>query len=135
MSATASSVALAAPPTIGVWCGRSKPSAFSASVASAITALTLSVLPARNAIETSFCAHSSGSVKCSIVSSIVESSSTPHKPSEHSSRRSPARAVRIEMSGRASMSKSPSTRITTLRCGWLRASDWLMRLVSMRCCT
>ena len=34
-----------------------------------------------------------------------------------------------------SMSKSPSSRITTLRCGWLRASDWLMRLVSMRCCT
>jgi len=59
MSAMGSRLALAAPATSGVWWGRSKASASRASVASAMTAVTLSVLPAFKAIETSCWAHSS----------------------------------------------------------------------------
>lgn len=59
----------------------------------------------------------------------------PDRPSEHRSQRSPGFASRTDMSGVRSMSKSPSTRMTTLRWGWVSASSAEMRPVSTRCWT
>ena len=133
MSARASRLELAAPPTRGVWWGRSKASASSARVASAMTTVTLSVLPAFRAMVTSCWAHSAWSETDSRTSAMVESSKTPQRPSEQSIHRSAGRALLMEISGLGSMSKSPRTLMTTLRWGWLFASAGEMRPVLIRC--
>ena len=83
----------------------------------------LSPPPARSASWTSRSAHASTSAIVAIVSSMVSALTKPDRPSEHSSHRSPLRASRTDRSGVTSGSKSPSTRITTDRCGWCSASS------------
>ncbi len=66
---------------------------------------------------------------------MVSRLTTPDRPSEHSSQRSPARASRTDTSGTISMSKSPRTRSSTERCGWCSASSAVILPVLTRCWT
>ena len=80
-----------------------------------MTTVTLSVLPAFRAKVTSCWAHSAWSETEDSTSAMVESSRTPQRPSEQIIQRSAGMALVMEISGRGSMSKSPRTRMTTLR--------------------
>ena len=59
----------------------------------------------------------------------------PQRPSEHSSHRSPGCVGMMKVSSSGSASMSPSTRISTDRRGWNRASSGVMRPESTRRCT
>ena len=105
------------------------------SAMSRMTTVTLSGAPASRLWRTSLSATWRGP---SLEASAACRSSfftTPLRPSEQISQRSPGRVSRIQVSISGEASTSPSTRISTERRGWTIASSSVMRPLSTSRCT
>ena len=92
---------------------------------SRITAVMLSIPPARFATLTSFSTASCGSADSSRISRIRPSGTMPVSPSVQSKSRSPA-AASTSPSSTWTLWSTPSARVRMLRCGWVSASSWLI---------
>ena len=102
------------------------------STMSKMTAVMLSGPPALRARAISSSAASPGSSTLFKMDSMVSLLTSPDRPSEHSSQRSPTLASRIDSSSMTSPWASPSTRSSTERWGWCEASSRVSRPVSTR---